>query len=193
MTFPSLPNLILNQQFKHVSELKPISLPYTIRVDPEYQNNPHPTIYDIIVPAEDLLHERLMAVRQLNPNWVPDLLAIKDLDEQLALVIQRMKTSKARHTFYRGLEKDPVTFLKMWNSSQTHDLKTIIGDSVSETAWYVQSTGNAAGGRDWTVHRNNNLPGDEWRRGGDRGIWGSQGVRESVALMVNKGKNIKAQ
>lgn len=29
--------------------------------------------------------------------------------------------------------------------------------------------------------------GGEWRRGGQRGVWGSEAVREGVGLMVQKG------
>ena len=50
-------------------------------------------------------------------------------------------------------------------SSQKRDLEVIAGEATR------------GGGED--------AQGDEWRKGGKEGIWGSENVRESVNLLVN--------
>ena len=74
--------------------------------------------------------------------------------------------SKARHTFFKSLEKDPVNFIKRWTASQKRDLEVILGEATR------------GGGEDGG--------GEEFRRGGQKGVWGSETVRESVGLMVAK-------
>lgn len=56
--------------------------------------------------------------------------------------------------------------MKKWVSSQARDLEVIRGE----------------GGRGGEIA----VSGDEWRKGGDRGVWGGESVRESVALMLSR-------
>jgi SWI/SNF-related matrix-associated actin-dependent regulator of chromatin subfamily D len=58
----------------------------------------------------------------------------------------------------------PTEFIAQWLSSQKRDLEVIAGEATR------------GGGED--------ASGDEWRRGGKNGIWGSDNVRESVNLIV---------
>lgn len=80
--------------------------------------------------------------------------------------MQAVVHSKARHTFFRSLEKDPANFLRRWSASQKRDLEVILGEATR------------GGGEDGGA--------EEFRRGGDAGVWGSETVRESVGLMVAK-------
>lgn len=81
--------------------------------------------------------------------------------------MQAVVHSKARHTFFKSLEKDPVMFIRRWSASQKRDLEVILGEATR------------GGGEDGGA--------EEFRRGGDGGVWGSETVRESVGLMVAKG------
>lgn len=64
------------------------------------------------------------------------------------------------------LSRDPVGFVRRWTASQKRDLEIILGE---------------AGKGEEAV-------GEEWRRGGKDGVWGTQNVRESVGLMVQKAR-----
>lgn len=77
---------------------------------------------------------------------------------------------------------DPVAFLKRWISSQKRDLEVILGES------------SRPGVRLPAAMREEKAPddsglslGDEWRKGGERGIWGGQNARESVGLFLARG------
>ena len=149
----------------HISSLPPVKLPYTIRVDPEYHVSPVPTIYDIRVATDDPLQAKMEAITQ-DPSFPATLRQISTLDEQLAGIIQAVNHSKSKHAFFTSMSKDPATFLRRWNSSQKRDLEVILGE------------GTRGGGEDGS--------GEEFRRGGRHGVWGSNHVRESVGLMVSK-------
>ncbi|MCJ1473706.1 SWI/SNF complex component snf12 [Lambiella insularis] len=159
--FPHLTDIIV----QHLSPLPPIKLPYTIRVDPEYHAAPSQTIYDILIPAEDTLRTRMLAITR-NPAYPATLSQIADLDKQLALIVQAITDSKAKHAFFTSMSKDPKTFVKRWISSQKRDLEIILGEATK------------GGGEDGL--------GEEFRRGGKDGVWGTENVRESVGLMVAK-------
>ncbi|MCJ1282684.1 SWI/SNF complex component snf12 [Xylographa opegraphella] len=162
ISFPQLTNLI----FSHVSSLPPLKLPYTIRVDPDYHAAPSPTIYDIRVPAEDTLVARMVAVTRNNPTYATTLTQITELDKRLALIVQAINDSKAKHAFLTSMSKDPATFVRRWISSQKRDLEVIMGEATR------------GGGEDGLS--------EEFRRGGKDGVWGTESVRESVGLMVAK-------
>lgn len=89
---------------------------------------------------------------------------VKGLDEQLALIIQAVADSKAKHAFFTGLTRDPANFVRTWLSSQKRDLEVITGDAP-----------RGIGGED--------ASGDEWRRGGKHGVWGTDNARESVQFL----------
>jgi SWI/SNF-related matrix-associated actin-dependent regulator of chromatin subfamily D len=90
---------------------------------------------------------------------------IATLNDHLALLVQKIGNSKAKHTFFDALSKNPTEFIARWLSSQKRDLEIIAGEAAR------------GGGED--------ASGDEWRRGGKNSIWGSDNVKESVNLMVS--------
>lgn len=71
------------------------------------------------------------------------------------------------------MSRDPVGFLHKWISSQKRDMEVILGEG-----------GRFAGDQE-------GMMGEEWRKGGHRGVWGSEGVRESVGLMVGKSVGVR--
>ncbi|KAJ5408443.1 hypothetical protein N7509_002326 [Penicillium cosmopolitanum] len=125
MFFPQIPESI----GPHTSPMDPIKLPYTIRVDEDFHKEPTPTIYDIRVAVEDPLRTKMMALTQ-NPKYTAGMRQIASLDDQVALIVQALTHSHARHSFYTALSKDPVAFLRRWVNSQRRDLETIVGDSA---------------------------------------------------------------
>jgi len=75
-----------------------------------------------------------------------------------------------------------VAFLKRWISSQKRDLEVILGEA-SRPGVRLPSALRADNAPD-----DIGLPlGDEWRKGGEGGIWGGQGARESVGLFLARG------
>ncbi|KAJ5909003.1 hypothetical protein N7495_001685 [Penicillium taxi] len=158
--FPQIPESI----GEHTSPMDPIKLPYTIRVDDEFHKDPTPTIYDIQIAVEDPLRAKMMALTQ-NPQYTTGMRQISALDDQVALIIQSLSHSIARHTFYTDLSKDPAKFLKRWVNSQRRDLETIIGD--------VTNTGGSN-------------TGPELRRGGDDSVWNTPVAVEAVRYMLGK-------
>ncbi|TVY73402.1 SWI/SNF and RSC complexes subunit ssr3 [Lachnellula suecica] len=156
---PYLPEVVMT----HMTSLTPVKLPYTIRVDKAFHENPQPTIYDIQVLVDDPLKAALTSYLS-NPTYAQDLLDVADLNERVAVLVQKISNSKSKHAFFDSLSKNPTEFIAKWLSSQTRDLEIIRGDA------------SRGGGED--------ANGDEWRRGGKDSIWGSDNVRESVNLMV---------
>ena len=112
---------------------------------------------------EDPLRAQLVTLTK-NPAYNQSLHQIAQLDESLALVIQAIAHSKAKHTFYSAMAKDPVNFVKRWMSSQQRDLETIMGEATR------------GGGED--------ASGPEFQRGGDDGVWNSTVVKEAVRYML---------
>ena len=146
-----------------MTSLPPIKLPYTIRVDKEFHENPQSTIYDIRVSVDDPLRAAL-SVYLSNPSYAHNLREIASLNEHLAVLVLKIGNSKAKHNFFDSLSKNPTEFIGKWLSSQKRDLEVIAGEATR------------GGGED--------ASGDEWRKGGEDGIWGSENVRESVNLLV---------
>lgn len=149
----------------HLTSLPPLKLPYTIRVDQAFHDNPEPTVYDIRVPVEDPIRDAYLAYLT-NPAYASSLKEIAELNDNLALLVQRISISKSKHTFFDTLAKNPTEFINRWLSSQKRDLEVISGAATR------------GGGED--------ASGDEWRRGGVDSIWGTSNVKESISLMVNK-------
>ncbi|KAH7053330.1 SWI-SNF complex subunit [Macrophomina phaseolina] len=162
--FPEIPRLIL----PHLSPLPPYQLPYTIRVDKSYISpddgtpaSQH-TIYDVLVPLDDPLR---IAMTRITTN--PQMLnQIASLDESLALAVQAIQHSKAKHSFYTAFSTDPVNFVKRWISSQQRDLEVILGEATR-------------GG-------NEDVYSEEFRRGGQESVWGGERALESVGLWLAK-------
>jgi SWI/SNF-related matrix-associated actin-dependent regulator of chromatin subfamily D len=150
-----------------MTSLPPVKLPYTIRVDRDFHESPQPTIYDIRVLVDDPLRAALTSYLS-DPSYPQSLLEITSLNDRLALLVQKISNSKSKHTFFDSLSKNPTNFIGKWLSSQKRDLEVISGEATR------------GGGED--------ASGDEWRRGGKDGIWGSENVRESVNLIVGKSR-----
>ena len=79
-----------------------------------------------------------------------------------------MQHSKAKHAFLSSMARDPVAFIRRWMASQRRDMEVILGEA----------------GRGQDEH----AVGEEWRRGGKEGVWGSEVARESVALFLARQK-----
>lgn len=161
MFFPQIPESI----GPHTSPIEPIKLPFTIRVDEEFQKSPVPTIYDIQVAVEDPLRSKMISLTQ-NPQYTGGMRQISTLDDQVALIIQALTHSRARHSFYTSLSKDPATFVRRWVNSQRRDLETILGEATR------------GGGEDGS--------GPEFRRGGPNSAWDTPVAREAVRYMLAK-------
>lgn len=144
--------------------LAPVKLAYTIRVDREFHASPTPTIYDVTVHIDDPIRDALTTYLT-NPTYATNLRDIAQLNDNLSLLVQKISMSKSKHNFFEQLSKHPTEFIGKWLSSQKRDLEVIAGDATR------------GGGEE--------ASGDEWRKGGSAGIWGSDNVRESVSLMVN--------
>ncbi|KAB5583695.1 putative 3-phosphoinositide dependent protein kinase-1 [Coniochaeta sp. 2T2.1] len=157
---PSLNDYVM----PHLRPLSPIKLPYTIRVDEDFHKDPQPTIYDVRV----LVNEPLKAKTDFlqNPQFGGTLKEVAALDDQLALLIQGISASKAKHTFFTSMTTSPANFVRNWLSSQKRDIEVIMGEATR------------GGGEDAT--------GDEWRRGGRDSVWATQNARESVTLLLAK-------
>lgn len=146
-----------------MTALPPVKLPYTIRVDKEFHEDPQPTIFDIRVSVDDPLRAALSSYLT-NPSYAHNLREIATLNEHLAVLVLKIGNSKSKHAFFDSLSKNPTEFIAKWLSSQKRDLEVISGEATR------------GGGED--------ASGDEWRKGGRDGIWGSDNVRQSVNLIV---------
>jgi SWI/SNF-related matrix-associated actin-dependent regulator of chromatin subfamily D len=163
----------------HMTPVPPHSLPYTIRVDSDFQSNPQPTIYDIPIP--DPLPSLTTPPPSLSRIALHSLVhsstaklttgAIAQRDALQAETVSALQASRARFEFFNTLSRDPVSFVRRWIASQQRDLEVILGDA-------------RFGNPDQDVPDHERWMADEFRQGGDKGVWGSEGVRESVGLMV---------
>lgn len=143
--------------------LPPVKLQYTVRVDEEFLSNPQPTVYDIRVVVDDPLKAKVLAMGQ-NPEYHAAYRQIALLDEQLAVLVQALQHSKARHAFYKSFAKDPTGFINRWMASQRRDLEVILGEA------------GRGGGEDGS--------GPEFAKGGKDGVWGTEAVTEAVRYML---------
>lgn len=159
--FPQIPEMIMH----HLLPLPPVKLRYTVRVDQEFISNPEPTVYDVRVSIDDPLRTRVLAFLQ-NPKWQADQREVVRLNDQIALTIQALQYSKARHTFFKAMARDPGGFVNKWMKSQRRDLEVILGEAAR------------GGGEDGS--------GPEFARGGKDGVWGSDSVAEAVRYMLAK-------
>ncbi|KAI9746163.1 MAG: SWI/SNF complex component snf12 [Claussenomyces sp. TS43310] len=157
---PFIPDAVV----PHMSTLPPIKLSYTIRVDAAFHAAPQPTIYDIQVSLPDPLLAQLHAFNT-NPSYPTILREVGSLNDQLAILVQALGQSKAKHTFFTSLSRDPGVFVRKWISSQRRDLEVMMGEVTR------------GGGED--------ASGEEFRRGGKDSIWCSGHVRESVNLLLS--------
>ncbi|KAK4999177.1 SWI/SNF and RSC complex subunit Ssr3 [Elasticomyces elasticus] len=169
--FPVLPDMIVH----HLQPIPPVSLPYTIRVDKAYisppiDSNTPPTaytIYDIPVSLPSPLRQKMQLISS-SPTHLANLQQIVQLDDALALTVQKINHTNAKRKFYDSLSRDPARFVKRWISSQQRDLEVILAEATR------------GGGEDGS--------GEEFRRGGPDGVWGTSLARESVGLWLARAK-----
>ena len=115
--------------------------------------------------VEDRLQSKMLAMTQ-NPEYAATLRQISQLDDQVAIIIQALARSKAKHSFYQSMQGDPVNFVKRWMSSQKRDLEVILGEATR------------GGGEDGSA--------PEFQKGGSEGVWGTQVVKEAVRYKLAK-------
>ncbi|KAI9737542.1 MAG: SWI/SNF complex component snf12 [Cirrosporium novae-zelandiae] len=160
-------NQVAHVVSQHFSPIPPIKLSYTIQLSPPGIDPAtkwtKSTIYDIPFLLPTPLSLALNALAQ-KLHTSTTLRQIIQYDEALALCVQAIRHSKARHKFFKEFSKDPADFLKRWLSSQQRDMEVILGEQ------HVQ------GGR------------DEFERGGKDGVWGKDIVRETVGSMFATGR-----
>lgn len=151
----------------HVQPLPPVKLNYTIRVDKAYispsDNTPasQPTIYDIRVPLPNTLTP-VLAEFHSNKTHVEGLKSIIEMDSDIALLVAKINQTNAKRKFFENLSKDPAGFIQRWMGSQNRDLEVILAEVTR------------GGGED----------GEQWKKGGKDGVWGSEVARESVGLWL---------
>ena len=146
----------------HLQPLEPITLNYTIRVDRAFhQGGAKKTIYDILVPV-------MTPMTPLPAHDTEALKTLAQLDDSLALTVQVINNSKAKHAFLDSLSRDPANFVKRWISSQRRDIAIILGEA---------GRGNAEAGNVSEVWRT----GEAWKEGTD----GSKKIREGVGMWLN--------
>ncbi|KIW46516.1 uncharacterized protein PV06_02184 [Exophiala oligosperma] len=121
--FPQVPERIL----AHLHPLPPIKLPYTIRVDEEFHQNPEPTVYDVQVMVEDPL--RALMIKNTNsPENIVRNREISRINDEIAVLVQAIRHSKARWKFFTAMSKDPIDTTEKWLTSQKRDLSVVLGE-----------------------------------------------------------------
>lgn len=175
---------------RQLAPLPPITLKYTIRVDKDYiaptdgSEPSQPTIYDILVPTQDPFRAALHGLTYFPPgpsspahaNQTRQILnELARLDDVLALAVQGVTHSKAKHAFFSSMVNDPAKFINRWVSSQRRDLQVILGESRGG----VGPAG--ASGYGWDENGR-----EEWRWGGEDGVWGSKSATEAVAMYAGR-------
>ncbi|EMD00551.1 hypothetical protein BAUCODRAFT_62360 [Baudoinia panamericana UAMH 10762] len=159
--FPYVPEYLM----QHLHPLPPIKLAYTIRVDKSYIQGSDgappcaPTVYDIRVPLPNTLTQQLTRFHT-SKSHLSTLQTIVKVDDDLALLVQKLHQTNGKRKFYENLAKDPAGFVKRWVGSQQRDLEVILAEEGR-----VED-------------------GEEWRRGGEEGLWGSRLARESAGLFL---------
>ena len=113
-----------------------------------------------------------------NPSHADDVRKARVLDEQMAVMMQALTQTKARHEFWTAMTRDPVGFLRRWLGSQQRDLEVILGESDRVGLGGVVAGRSRVGGGP-----------DVWRKGGADGVWGREEVRQSVGVMLAKPVN----
>ncbi|KAK4569355.1 SWI/SNF and RSC complex subunit Ssr3 [Recurvomyces mirabilis] len=172
--FPYVPDLL----HPHLHPLPPIQLHYTIRVDKPYLTDPTtpsaPTTYDLRVPLPNPTNAHLTRFHT-SKSHVQSLQTIVKTDDDLALLVQGIHAQNAKRRFYEQCARDPAGFVKRWVGSQRRDLEVVLAEA-----------GRSGGGEDAGVGVGG---GEEWRKGGLGGVWGSEGAREGVGLWLARGKH----
>lgn len=137
-----------------------------------------PTTYDVRVAVDDAPRAPFSLT---SPSSLATLQSLAQLDDLLLLIVQRLHTGKAKHAFFDAMARDPAGFVRRWVGSQRRDLGVILGEA---TAGAEFERGDLEGG----IRPSLDAQGDEWRWGGEGGVWGSGVARESVGLWLARGK-----
>jgi SWI/SNF-related matrix-associated actin-dependent regulator of chromatin subfamily D len=122
--FPNLPELLS----RHLFPADPVVLNYTVRYEIVYDRvdklyHFHPQAYDIQVPVNDPVRERLSQASVGNVALQKE---ISLLDDKIAAIIQTINLSKLKRDFMCGFVQDPVTFINQWVASQSRDLEVTV-------------------------------------------------------------------
>jgi len=102
-----------------------------------------------------------------SPSHTTTLTSISRIDDRIALLVQAMTHEKAKHGFLSSMSSDPVGFVRRWVQSQQRDLEVVLGKG----SW-------GEGDGEWG--------GEEWRRGGKSGVWGSEEAWEGVGSLLGR-------
>lgn len=122
MYFPQIPELTLS----HILPLEPIVINYVVRCDVAASMSPQ--IHDVTIFIDDPIRQKMQAVMQ-SPSYISMLREISAIDDNIAVLVQAINHSKAKHDFWRSFSEDPAEFLKRWVSSQKRDLDTLSGET----------------------------------------------------------------
>lgn len=117
--FPQVINLIT----PHLLPREPIKLEYVIRVDRE--STMGEVAYDIEVEVGDPIRNKMAEILE---NWYSNQTAIMEIDEQIALTVESLSTSRLKREFFRQMAENPSEFINNWVASQARDLKIIASD-----------------------------------------------------------------
>ena len=148
--FPQLAERII----PHLHPLEPYKLRYTVHIDKEYDGIQ--TVYDVQVAVDDPICRKIWKMTH-SPKHLEELRKIEEINDKLAIQIQKCHRCKARRDFFYEFSMDPVGFTKKWTESQKRDLQIMLGDT-----------------------RENIVNAMDFEKGGEDGIWGSDAVREAV-------------
>lgn len=100
---------------------------------------------------------------------------ILQIDDDLALLVQKMHATNAKRKFYDRLSKDPAAFVQRWISSQQRDLEVIMAEATRAGVAGAEEPPSAT---------------EAMRKGGAEGVWGSDLARESVGMwLARNGKH----
>jgi SWI/SNF-related matrix-associated actin-dependent regulator of chromatin subfamily D len=182
--FPYLPELLA----PHLTPIPPLQLSYTIRVDKPYispapgsgTTASAPTIYHVRVPLPNPLHAALQTI-QTSTMHISSLHNLVQLDDDLALLVQKIQQTTAKRTFFDRLSKEPHAFIPRWIASQQRDLAVILAEGT-RSGIAAGGTGEGSAGEAVGVGME-----DALRKGGADSVWGSGLARESVGLFLARG------
>lgn len=120
--FPQIPEVTLS----HILPAESITIRYQIRTD--VAMNMSQEVYDVQVNVDDPIRMHMHAVINM-PGQAAALQEIARCDEQIAVLVQAVAHSKAKHDFWEAFAEDPAAFINRWVSSQKRDLDTIMGEA----------------------------------------------------------------
>lgn len=127
----------------HLMPPQPIVIDYTIQVDKE--SNIGENVYDIEIETDDSSHQEMASLLQ---SWNSNQSDIQSLDDQIALTIQAMNSSRLKHKFLQSMSVNPSETISQWLDSQASDLRIIMSDrgfneeEVRHSSFYTEEVLN---------------------------------------------------